>query len=42
LHAPLSITNAPSKASETPLYQQLTLSGYPSQAPVAGGENLQI
>jgi uncharacterized protein YfaS (alpha-2-macroglobulin family) len=31
-----------SSASEQPLYQQLTLSGYPRNAPVAGGENLSI
>jgi uncharacterized protein YfaS (alpha-2-macroglobulin family) len=42
LLAPLSITNAASKPSETPLYQQLTLSGYPTKAPAAGGENLSI
>ena len=42
LLAPLSISNATSQPSDTPLYQQLTLSGYPSQAPAAGGENLSI
>ena len=35
---PLSVSNAGSAK----LYQQLTLSGYPSQAPRAGGENLSI
>ncbi|MHA6492401.1 alpha-2-macroglobulin family protein [Pseudomonas borbori] len=38
LAAPLSISNPGSE----PLYQQLTLSGYPSSAPAAGGENLSI
>ncbi|MFV3093964.1 alpha-2-macroglobulin family protein, partial [Pseudomonas sp. GW6] len=38
LAEPLSVNNAGS----TKLYQQLTLSGYPSQAPRAGGENLSI
>jgi uncharacterized protein YfaS (alpha-2-macroglobulin family) len=38
LASPLSVQN---QGSET-LYQQLTLSGYPTQAPVAGGENLSI
>lgn len=42
LTAPLSIRNSASKPGDTPLYQQLTLSGYPSQAPAAGGENLSI
>ena len=38
LASPLSVQNA---GSET-LYQQLTISGYPAQPPVAGGENLSI
>ena len=38
LAAPLTISNA----GDTPLYQQLTLSGYPAKAPAAGGENLSI
>ena len=38
LAAPLSIRNPGSE----PLYQQLTLSGYPAKAPPAGGENLSI
>ncbi|WP_339461084.1 alpha-2-macroglobulin family protein [Pseudomonas sp. EA_105y_Pfl2_R69] len=42
LAAPLTIRNSVSKPGDTPLYQQLTLSGYPSQAPAAGGENLSI
>lgn len=42
LATPLSISNSTSKSGDTPLYQQLTLSGYPSQAPAAGGENLSI
>ncbi|NVJ12320.1 hypothetical protein HUW63_45030, partial [Myxococcus sp. AM001] len=42
LAAPLSISNSTDKPGDTPLYQQLTLSGYPSQAPAAGGENLSI
>ncbi|HWV08667.1 MAG TPA: alpha-2-macroglobulin family protein, partial [Pseudomonas sp.] len=35
---PLTLSNA----GEATLYQQLTLSGYPSRAPAAGGENLEI
>ena len=42
LATPLSISNSASKPGDTPLYQQLTLSGYPRQAPAAGGENLSI
>jgi hypothetical protein len=42
LAPPLTIINSASKPGDTPLYQQLTLSGYPSQAPAAGGENLSI
>ncbi|HBX57763.1 MAG TPA: hypothetical protein DEH10_20645, partial [Pseudomonas sp.] len=38
LAAPLTLSNA----GEAPLYQQLTLSGYPAKAPAAGGENLSI
>nr|WP_298147497.1 alpha-2-macroglobulin [uncultured Pseudomonas sp.] len=38
LAVPLTISNTGS----APLYQQLTLSGYPSKAPPAGGENLSI
>ncbi len=38
LAEPLSLSNA----TGAPLYQQLTLSGYPVQVPVAGGENLSI
>ncbi|MDO9623414.1 MAG: alpha-2-macroglobulin [Pseudomonas sp.] len=38
LAAPLTIGNPGSE----PLYQQLTLSGYPVKAPAAGGENLSI
>ena len=38
LAAPLTIANP----GEAPLYQQLTLSGYPAKAPAAGGENLSI
>ncbi|QLF93116.1 alpha-2-macroglobulin family protein [Pseudomonas sp. ABC1] len=38
LAEPLTVGNA----GDTALYQQLTLSGYPSQAPHAGGENLGI
>lgn len=38
LAEPLTVNNSGS----TKLYQQLTLSGYPSQAPRAGGENLSI
>ncbi|VXC82762.1 conserved hypothetical protein [Pseudomonas sp. 8Z] len=38
LAEPLSVSNAGSAT----LYQQLTLSGYPAQAPRAGGENLSI
>ncbi len=38
LTEPLSIT----PAGGEPLYQQLTLSGYPLTAPAAGGENLAI
>lgn len=38
LGEPLGVSNTGS----SPLYQQLTLSGYPSQAPRAGGENLSI
>ena len=42
LRAPLSIRNTLSNPADTPLYQQLTLSGYPRQAPAAAGENLSI
>ena len=42
LRAPLSIRNTLNNPADTPLYQQLTLSGYPRQAPAAGGENLSI
>ncbi len=38
LVAPLTLANP----GEAPLYQQLTLSGYPVKAPPAGGENLSI
>ncbi|WP_295470680.1 alpha-2-macroglobulin [uncultured Pseudomonas sp.] len=38
LAAPMTVHNA----SAATLYQQLTVSGYPTQAPVAGGENLSI
>jgi uncharacterized protein YfaS (alpha-2-macroglobulin family) len=38
LVSPLMVQN---KGSET-LYQQLTISGYPTQAPAPGGENLSI
>ena len=38
LAAPMSISNP----GDAPLYQQLTLSGYPAKAPVASGENLSI
>jgi len=38
LASPLSIRNE----GATTLYQQLTISGYPVQAPAAGGENLSI
>ncbi|MDP2246166.1 alpha-2-macroglobulin [Pseudomonas sp.] len=38
LAAPMTIGNPGSE----PLYQQLTLSGYPLKAPAAGGENLSI
>ena len=38
LAAPLSL----SQAGDEPLYQQLTLSGYPVEAPAAGGENMHI
>lgn len=38
LGSPLSVHN---QSGET-LYQQLTLSGYPTQAPAAGGDNLSI
>jgi len=38
LASPLSVHNEGSD----PLYQQLTVSGYPTQMPVAGGENLSI
>jgi len=37
LASPLSVQN---QGSET-LYQQLTLSGYPRQAPAAGGNGMQ-
>lgn len=42
LASPLRISNASNNPSDTPLYQQLTLSGYPRQPPAAGGENLSI
>jgi len=35
---PLTLSNT----GEAPLYQQLTLSGYPAKAPAASGENLSI
>ncbi len=38
LAEPLTLRNG----SEAPLYQRLTLSGYPRQAPTPGGSNLQI
>ncbi|WP_369960034.1 alpha-2-macroglobulin [Pseudomonas benzenivorans] len=38
LAAPLSL----SQTGDEPLYQQLTLSGYPVEAPAAGGENMHI
>lgn len=38
LAEPLTLTSR----SPAPLYQRLTLSGYPAQAPKAGGENLSI
>ena len=38
LNTPLSVRN---QGSDT-VYQQLTISGYPQQAPVAGGENMSI
>ena len=38
LNTPLSVRN---EGSDT-VYQQLTISGYPQQAPVAGGENMSI
>ncbi|GAO91672.1 lipoprotein [Pseudomonas syringae pv. actinidiae] len=38
LGSPLTVHNQGSE----PLYQQLTVSGYPTQAPPAGGENLSI
>ncbi|GFZ65853.1 lipoprotein [Pseudomonas amygdali pv. eriobotryae] len=38
LASPLSVHNQGSE----PLYQQLTVSGYPTQTPAAGGENLSI
>ncbi|HYQ49402.1 MAG TPA: alpha-2-macroglobulin family protein, partial [Pseudomonas sp.] len=38
LASPLSLQNQ----SDATLYQQLTLSGYPRQAPVAGGTGLEI
>ena len=38
LASPLSLHNEGTE----PVYQQLTISGYPQQAPVAGGENLSI
>lgn len=38
LASPLSLHNQGTE----PVYQQLTISGYPQQAPVAGGENLSI
>ncbi len=38
LAAPLSLSHAGGE----PLYQQLTLSGYPVEAPAAGGDNLSI
>ncbi|WXL26552.1 alpha-2-macroglobulin [Ectopseudomonas mendocina] len=42
LAAPFTVTNTSANAAETPLYQQLTLSGYPTHAPVASGQNLSI
>ena len=38
LASPLTLSNAGSE----PVYQQLTISGYPLQAPAPGGENLNI
>lgn len=38
LASPLTLSNAGSE----PVYQQLTISGYPQQAPAPGGENLNI
>ena len=38
LATPLSLRNS----SDVPVYQQLTISGYPQQAPAPGGENLSI
>ncbi|MDM8348516.1 alpha-2-macroglobulin [Pseudomonas sp. sp1636] len=38
LAAPMTLSNPGSQ----PLYQQLTLSGYPVKAPAAGGDNLSI
>ncbi|MDX1724950.1 MAG: alpha-2-macroglobulin [Pseudomonas sp.] len=38
LDAPMTLSNP----GDVPLYQQLTLSGYPTKAPLAGGENLSI
>ena len=38
LASPLTLSNAGSE----PVYQQLTISGYPQQAPAPGGENLSI
>ena len=38
LASPLSLRNAGS----APIYQQLTISGYPQHAPAAGGENMSI
>ena len=38
LASPLTLTNL----SSTPVYQQLTISGYPQHAPAAGGENMSI
>lgn len=38
LTEPLTVTSK----SQQPLYQQLTLSGYPAQPPVASGDNLSI
>ena len=38
LNTPLSVRN---QGNDT-VYQQLTISGYPQQAPVAGGENMSI
>jgi uncharacterized protein YfaS (alpha-2-macroglobulin family) len=42
LSGPLSISNQSADAANTALYQQLTLSGYPTQAPAASSENLWI